>query len=66
MGAENLVICRDCKYTAWLEDYELVEFIQAHGQHKVAIFTSTSFEDLGSFEMVLRTFMGWPVEAEGQ
>lgn len=65
MGDTNLVICRDCKYTAWLEDYELVAFIQEHGEHNVAIFTSRSFEDLKSFEYVLREFMGWHKEAEG-
>ncbi len=65
MVDKNLVICRTCKHTAWLEDYELVGFIQEHGEHKVLIFPSRDFEHLGSIQTAVRDLMGWRVEASG-
>jgi len=64
MGEAHFVICRDCEYTAWLEDYELTDFIGDHSGHKVAIFPHGVWEDPDSLEKHFRKFMGWKVEAE--
>jgi len=62
MGELHFVICRDCKFTEWLEDYELTSFIENHGDHKIAIFPYGVWEDQDQFEKSFRKFMGWPVE----
>ncbi|MBA7539312.1 hypothetical protein ES705_31591 [subsurface metagenome] len=64
MGNTSFTICQDCKYTAWLEDYELLEFIRVHCTHVIAIFPSSALDDAESFERIFRAFLGWPVEVE--
>lgn len=62
MGEYHFVICRDCKYTCFVADYELIDFIEEHGGHKIGIFPYSIFEDHEQFEKTFRRFMGWPLE----
>lgn len=61
----GLFICKDCKYTGWLEDYELSGFIAEHQGHNIAMIDRDAMEEEDEFEKAIRHLMGWPVE-EGE
>ena len=63
MGEASLILCKDCRVTEWLEDYELPEFIQEHSGHRLFMFPRDWPEDDDELVEGIRALLGW--EREG-
>ena len=66
MGEWIFFICKTCRKAEWLNWGELIDAVNAHSGHDIAIMPPAIWDDMDEFAKWFKKFMGWDKEEGGK
>jgi len=59
MGEWVFFVCKRCKVAMWLNVEELIEAVNEHSGHEIAIMPTEVWDDSEKFAKWFKKLMGW-------